>query len=152
MDDASPAPMASYLPEGIPIPMPAADGLDAPFWEGLRHHELCLQRCRTCGKFQVEPEWTCRQCSSFERSWTAVEPVGHILSWIRVWHPTHPSLQHACPYLVVCVELRHADGVRLTGNLLGDPMQKVDVGQPVLAVFEDHAGGYTLLQWTVQKS
>jgi hypothetical protein len=53
--------------------------------------------------------------------------------------------------IVVLVELPHADGVRLVGNLLGDAQQSVDIGQPVRAVFEHHDDAepsYTLLQWT----
>ena len=36
---------APVLPEGLPTPMPLPDGLDAPYWEGTRNHELKAQRC-----------------------------------------------------------------------------------------------------------
>jgi hypothetical protein len=52
------------------------------------------------------------------------------------------------PYLIVLVELPHADGVRMVGNLLGDPRQEVRIGSPVHASFEDH-DGYSLVQWAV---
>ena len=35
----------SYLPAGMPAPLPTADGLDAPYWEGTRRSELLAQRC-----------------------------------------------------------------------------------------------------------
>lgn len=138
--------MSPYLPEGLPTPTPASDGLDRPFWDGLRRHTLCLQACRSCHKFQMEPEWTCRHCGSFDLEWAEVEASGQVLSWVRVWHPVHPSLESACPYLVVVVELPRL-AVRLTGNLVGDPLQEVRIGERVIGVFEDHGDQYTLLQW-----
>jgi uncharacterized OB-fold protein len=74
---------------------------------------------------------------------------GRIYSWERVWHPAHPALKGACPYLVVVVELDDAGGVRMVGNLLGDPMQEVRFDAKVEAVFEDHRAGHTLIQWRV---
>ena len=53
-------------------------------------------------------------------------PRGVIYSYERVWHPVHPALKDQGPYLVVLVELPQADGVRLVGNLLGDPRAQVD--------------------------
>ena len=50
----------------------------------------------------------------------------------------HPALKEHGPYLVVLVELPHAGGIRMLGNLLGDPRQVVTIGAPVEAVFEPH--------------
>jgi uncharacterized OB-fold protein len=64
----------------------------------------------------------------------------------------HPALKEACPYIVVVVELPHAGGVRMLGNLLGNPSQTVRIGTPVDAVFEHHNDSdpqFTLLQWRV---
>ena len=52
------------------------------------------------------------------------------------------------PYIVVLVELPHAENIRMIGNLLGDRRQEVKIGAPVHAVFEDH-DDYTLVQWAV---
>ena len=139
------------LPEGLPAPVAMPDGLDAPYWDGLRRHELVLQRCGACGRFQWGPEWVCHYCRSFDVGWAPVGPRGVIYSWERVWHPVHPALEGACPYVVVLVELPHADGVRLVGNLLGDPRLPVEIGHEVTGVFEDHdrrqGDGFALLQW-----
>ena len=40
---------------GLPVPVPARDGLDRPYWEGLRENVLRLQRCNGCGRFQWGP-------------------------------------------------------------------------------------------------
>jgi uncharacterized protein len=135
----------TVLPAGLAAPAPTPDGLDAPFWNATRQHALLLQRCRSCGRFQPH-EHICWRCHSFDLTWEPVEPRGVVFSWERVWHPVHPALREAGPYVVVLVELPHADGVRLVGNLIGDPRDEVRIGAPVVAAFEDH-DTYTLVQW-----
>ena len=139
---------ATYLPAGLPAPQASPDGLDAPYWEGTRRHELLVQRCAQCQTYQWGPEWICHACRSFDLTWVPVEGRGRIYSWERVWHPVHPALREACPYMVVLVELPGAGNVRMVGNLLGDPMQTVPIGGAVEAVFEDHPDEqFTLVQW-----
>jgi uncharacterized OB-fold protein len=136
----------TYLPSGLPAPVPASDGVDAGFWEAARRHQLAVQRCRACGTFQTPSEWVCHRCHSRDLEWRAVSGRGRIFSWIRVHHAAHPALRQALPYLVVLVEVPDAPGARLIGNLLGDPRQDVAIDGEVEASFEDHAD-YTLVQW-----
>jgi len=139
-----------YLPPGLPIPVPEADGLSAPYWQGLRDNRLRVQHCAHCGTWQFGPEWLCHRCHSFDPVWEDVAPRGRIFSWERVWHPSHDALKGHGPYLVVLVELPHAGNVRMVGNLLGDPMQEALIGAEVEGVFEHHADAsppYALLQW-----
>src|SRR5262245_12065706 len=65
----SPVTSISYLPQGMPLPTPMPDGLDAAFWEGTKNHRLLVQRCQTCGTFQFGPEWICHHCRSGELDW-----------------------------------------------------------------------------------
>ncbi len=139
---------APYLNPGLPAPAPALDGLDAPFWAGLREEQLLLQRCNSCQRWQWGPEWICHRCLSFDLGFEATAARGIIYSYERIWHPVHPALQAQGAYLVVLVQLPHADDVRLVGNLLGDPHHDVTIGAAVSGVFEHHSdGGFTLLQW-----
>jgi len=139
-----------YLESGLPAPQPARDGLDAPYWAGLREERLLLQRCEQCRRWQWGPEWLCHRCRSFDIAYAPVEAAGCIYSYERVWHPVHSALREQGPYVVVLVELPQADGVRLVGNLLGDPRAEVEIGAPVVGVFEHHdeaQPAFTLLQW-----
>lgn len=143
----------TYLPPGLPTPVPEPDGLSAPYWQGLRSQRLMVQRCSQCQTWQFGPEWLCHQCLSFELSWQEVAPEGRIFSWERVWHASHVSLKGHTPYLVVLVELPQAGHVRMVGNLLGDPHQDVCIGAEVVGVFEPHDEAdpaYTLLQWRIR--
>jgi uncharacterized OB-fold protein len=139
-----------YLPTGLPIPVPERNGLSAPFWEGVRENVLKVQRNPKTGVYQWPPQWINHDDQTFDVEWVAVEPKGVIYSWTRVWHPVHPALKDAGPYIVVVVELPHAGKVRMLGNLLGDPRQEVVIGAPVEAVFEHHNDAeppFTLVQW-----
>ena len=141
---------SAYLPHGLPIPVAEPDGLSAPYWTGLCQNQLLVQRCPHCRTWQFGPEWLCHHCHAFDSEWKEVEPRGRIFSWERVWHPSHAALRKHGPYLAVLVELPHAGGVRMVGNLLGDPMQVVTIGAEVEGVFEHHPDSdppYSLLQW-----
>nr|WP_249137448.1 zinc ribbon domain-containing protein [Bradyrhizobium tropiciagri] len=134
----------------MPIPVAEADGLSAPYWHGLRQSRLLVQRCRHCATWQFGPEWICHRCHAFDPDWTEIEPHGRIFSWERVWHPSHAALRQHGPYLAVLVEIPHAGGVRMIGNLLGDPGQAVFIGAVVDGVFEHHPHPerpYSLLHW-----
>jgi uncharacterized OB-fold protein len=141
---------SSYLPAGMPAPVPSPDGLDVAYWEGTRRGELMVQKCGDCGGWQWGPEWMCHQCNSFDMQWEQVAANGLIYSWERPWHPVHPALKPMGPYTVVLVELPHAGNIRMIGNLPGAADQEVVIGSAVEAVFEAHDDAdtpYTLVQW-----
>ncbi|MDH3681529.1 MAG: zinc ribbon domain-containing protein [Acidimicrobiia bacterium] len=141
----------SYLLPGLPKPVASPDGLDTPFWDGLREGRLLLQRCGSCRRFQWGPEWVCHRCRSLELAYEETPAEGLVYSHQRVWHPVHPALKDQGPYIIVLVELPAADRVRIIGNLVGDPQQELVIGTPVSGVFEHHPDDdppYSLLQWT----
>lgn len=143
----------AYLPAGLPAPAPSSEGLAKEYWEANRNHELVVQRCNACKTWQWGPECCCNACSSFDLGYEKVSPTGTIFSWERAWYPVHPALKDKLPYLTVLIELPQAGNVRMVGNLLGDPMQQVNIGSEVEAVFEDHDDAnppYTLVQWRVK--
>jgi uncharacterized protein len=140
----------SVLPAGLPAPVPSPDGLDLPYWEGTRRHELWMQNCNACGTWQWGPEWICHACRSFDMGWKPVAPIGRIYSWERIWHPVNPVLAPVCPYTVLLVEFPDAGGIRTVGNLVGGATQPFNIGDEVEAVFEDHDDAktpFTLVQW-----
>jgi len=146
--------LPTYLPSGLPAPLDE-EGVAAPFWQGLQQGVLRVQRCASCATWQFGGEWLCHACHAFDPAWVEVAPEGRLYSWERVWHPVHPALQACGPYLAVLVELPHAGGLRMLGNLLGDPMQTLQIGAELQGVFEPHPAGldqpaYSLLQWRLR--
>lgn len=149
-DVITPDVAAAGVPQVLGVPVPLPNGVDAPFHEALARHELLLQRC-ACGSWQWPAEVICHRCRGFDPGWSRAEPTGTVYAWTRVWHPAHDGLREAVPYVVVVVELEHAGGVRLIGNLLDDdPAVPVETGRAVTGVFADHVvdgHAYTLLHW-----
>ncbi len=146
----------TYLPPGLPAPLDE-DGVNAPYWNGLREGVLPVQRCAHCGTWQFGGEHLCHHCHAWDPAWVVVQPQGRIYAWERVWHAAHPALKDRVPYLAVVVELPEAGGLRMLGNLLGDARQAVQVGAEVEGVFEHHPGHpdahiptYSLLQWRLR--
>lgn len=141
-----------YLPVGLPSPAILPNDLYSPYWEGTRNETLKVQRNPATGVFQWPAQWISHDTQSFELEWVDVAPKGVIHSWTRIWHPVHPALKDAVPYIVVIVELPHAGQIRMLGNLLGDPLQEIEIGSEVEAVFEHHNDAdpaFTLVQWRV---
>ncbi len=141
-----------YLPEGLPAPSSAPDGLAEPYWEGTRQGKLRIQKCRGCGAWQWGPEWICHRCHSFDLAWEEIQGRGRIYSYEKPHHPVHAALAGRGPYIVVLVELPDYGNVRMIGNLLGDAEQAVTIGAPVEAVFEPHDAAtppFTLVHWRV---
>lgn len=136
----------TYLPEGLPAPTSAPDGLSQPYWDGTREGKLRIQKCHGCHAWQWGPEWVCHRCHSFDLSWEDIEGKGRIYSYQRPHHPVHPALNGHGRYIVVLVELPAYGNIRMVGNLLGDPGQTVEIGASVEAVFEPHEA-FTLVQW-----
>ncbi len=143
--------MSAYLKPGLAGPVASPDGLDAPFWQGLREERLLLQRCGACKRCQWGPEWICHRCLSFDLRWEQTQPTRRHLQ-LRARLASGPSgAEGSGPLLVVLVELPHADNVRLVGNLLGDPRAPVEIGATVtrrVRTPRRRRPAVTLLQWT----
>ncbi len=136
-----------YFSGVLSLPEPRPDGVDRPFWDAAREHRLVVQRCRACTTMQFPPEIICTSCQSRDVEWHEVEPTGVLTAFTRIWHPVHPALAGKVPYLVGVVEI--SPGVRLVGNILGDP-HRTDLrfDMRMQAVFEDHHDAdVTLIQW-----
>ncbi|MEV5835915.1 zinc ribbon domain-containing protein [Nocardia sp. NPDC052112] len=130
---------------------PVEDGLDLPYWEGLRAGELRLQRCAQCQSWIWGPQWICGHCHTFDPQWETVEPVGTIYSWARSWYPFITELAVPVPYVTVLVELPQAGNRRVLG-ILTDPTPDTDpvrIGTRVVGHFEHDPGTtWPMLRWT----
>ncbi|MCX4098457.1 Zn-ribbon domain-containing OB-fold protein [Nocardia sp. alder85J] len=128
---------------------PAEDGVDRPYWEGLRAGELRLQRCTGCHAWIWGPQWICAHCHTFDPGWESVDAVGTVYTWSRSWYPFISELPVALPYVTVLVELPHAGNRRVLGILTdagaGDTPR---IGEAVTGHIElDEGATWPLLRW-----
>ena len=117
---------------GKPLPIPSED--TAYFWERCRTGELCLQRCRDCGRAQFYPGAVCRGCLSAALEWVRAGGRGEVYSYTVVHRAPTADFQADVPYVVAVIEL--AEGVRLVSQVVGCPAGQVRIGMPVEVVFE----------------
>lgn len=132
----------TYLPEGMPTPMPTLD--DAAFWRACQEQRLVIRHCEQCQQFFHPPMPNCPRCSANKLSWKPVSGRGTVYSYTVGHHPVHPALKGHGPYNVVVVLLDDADDVRLISNLIDVAPEDLAIGMPVEVMFEA-AGDGTLL-------
>ncbi|OKJ34499.1 bifunctional MaoC family dehydratase N-terminal/OB-fold nucleic acid binding domain-containing protein [Streptomyces sp. CB01580] len=119
-----------------PRPRPVVNRDNAGFWQGVAEHKLLIQRCAGCRKPRFPWLPGCNACGCQE--WDTVEAVGEgtVFSHVVMHHPPFPAFSasgEGGPYAVALIEL--AEGVRMVGNVVGVPYDKVRIGMPVRLEF-----------------
>lgn len=123
-------------------PVPAITPEMQPFYEGARHGELRVQRCRGCGALRFPARAVCSECLSGESEWVPVSGRGEIYSFNVMHQVYHPGFADAVPYAVVLVQL--AEGPRMMSNVVGIDPHALRIGMPVRVVFEPLSDDVTL--------
>ena len=118
----------------VPKPLPQITPEMAPFWEAARRHELVVQRCRGCGTHRFPAREICSRCLSRDAGWERASGRGSVFSFAIMHQVYHPGFADAVPYAIVVVELE--EGVRMLSNLVDCPVERIEIGMPVEAVFE----------------
>ncbi|WP_079149113.1 bifunctional MaoC family dehydratase N-terminal/OB-fold nucleic acid binding domain-containing protein [Streptomyces agglomeratus] len=125
------APAARGRANGGKRPRPVVNRDNAGFWEGVAGHRLLIQRCGGCGALRFPWLPGCGGCGS--PRWDTVEAsgAGTVFSYVVMHHPAFPAFDP--PYAVGLIEL--AEGVRIVGNVVGVPYDKVRIGMRVQVEF-----------------
>lgn len=132
---------------GAAPPLPEPDDLTRPFWEACREHRLTIQRCTACGHWRHYPRPSCPNCLSFEFAWENVSGKGTLASWVVAHPPVLPYFADKVPLPVVLVQLDEAPHLRLVGGLRDADASALEIGMPMVVVFDDVAEDCTLPHW-----
>lgn len=124
-------------------PRPVVNRDNAGFWEAVQQRRLLIQRCTACGTLRHPWLPGCNACGGLE--WDTVEASGEgtVYSYVVMHHPPFPAFDP--PYAVGLIEL--AEGVRMIGNVLGVPYEKVRIGMPVRLAFHPYDEESVLPVW-----
>lgn len=126
--------------------LPSITRINAPFFGGLKRHELLLQRCDHCGLFQWYPKVACNECMSKNLVWTKCSGKGTVYSFTIIRQIVgNPSWTADVPYVVALVDLD--EGVRLEASITDCKPEGVHVGMAVSATFEDATEEISLLKF-----
>ncbi|SDO13427.1 Uncharacterized OB-fold protein, contains Zn-ribbon domain [Streptomyces sp. cf386] len=130
-----------------PRPRPVVNRDNVGFWEGVRSRTLLIQRCTGCGTLRHPWLPGCNACGGLD--WDTVEAGGEgtVYSYVVMHHPPFPAFDP--PYAVGLIEL--AEGVRMIGNVVGVPYDKVRIGLPVRLEFQDCGEELVLPVWLAQE-
>ncbi len=126
----------------LPVPTPTS----RPYWDGLRAHELRMQRCRACGKLVFYPRSNCSFCLSADLEWRRITGNGTVYTFTIARRATAPQFEDEVPQKIAVVELD--EGPRITTTLVNVAPEAITIGMRVRPVFDDVPGaGVTLLRY-----
>ena len=115
--------------------MPVPDIDSAPFWAGLRRHELSILRCGECRTWVHPPQASCPRCLSLQLAPEPVEGRGTVYSFTLANREFAPGVPP--PYVAALVDLDGPQGVRLVTSLVNVTIGDVRIGMPVRVVYCD---------------
>jgi len=115
--------------------LPSLDETNEFFWTSGSEGVLRFLRCQSCGYWLHPPGPWCPGCGATEFAPEAVSGRAELLTY-TVNH--QPWAGPADPYVIAIVGLPEQEGLRLTTNIVGCPIDEVVIGMPVQVVFEQH--------------
>ena len=137
--------------------VPDPDEITGFFWEGCAAGELRVQQCGSCERLVFPPRPMCPWCRSVDRTHAVMSGRGAIWSYIVPHPPLLAAYAEMAPYNVCAVALEEDPVIRLIGNLVASPdgpidevdPETIEIGTPVVAVFQPLAEGITVPRWMV---
>ena len=123
-------------------PLPFVYDETRPFWDGLKKHELLIQKCPDCGAYQFYPRSACIKCMSENIEWVKASGKGKVYSYTIAHRPARPAFTEDVPYNIAIIELE--EGVRMTSNLVEIGNDDIRVDMPVEIVYDDVTPEITL--------
>ncbi len=127
-------------------PLPQATEISAPYWDGLKAHEVRIQQCEDHGHWLFFPRTHCPTCGSRRLAWRTVSGEGTLYTYTVARVPTLPEFSDEMPQLLAVVELDQ--GVHINTTLVGVDPAALKVGMKLRPVFDDRPGSVTLLRYT----
>lgn len=114
-------------------PLPRLDADNRFFWTGGADGQLRFLQCQDCQGFVHPPRPVCRHCLSEKLKPVTVAGTGVVDTYTVNYQKWHPAIE--VPYVIARVAIDGAPGVILTTNIVGCPVDTVDIGDRVRVRF-----------------
>jgi uncharacterized OB-fold protein len=124
-------------------PRPTWNQDQAWFWEGLREHELRIQRFTDDGSLVNPPANANPRTQSMDYDWIVASGRGTLYSYTVPHYPKVPSFDY--PLIAALVELE--EGVRIVSNVVGVRPDQLRIGMPLEVTYIDTHDDVTLHQF-----
>lgn len=115
-------------------PVPRLTEENRFFWTSGADGRLRFMRCNDCETMLHPPYPVCRKCLSENVAPYAVPGTGEIYSLTINYQKWNPALE--VPFVIARVAIDGAPGVLLTTNIVGSPVESVQIGDRVRVRFE----------------
>jgi uncharacterized protein len=131
--------MAETPRKPLPVPTPETE----PFWEGLRQHQLRIQRCKECGRAYFYPRPFCPRCFSSNVEWFTASGRAKLHTY-EIINRAPAAFAQDAPYVLAVVELD--EGPRMLTNIVGVEPEpaKLPLDLPLEIVYDDASETITL--------
>lgn len=146
-----PAESAASAPSAVPDDLdadammrPSSSKDTAFFWEGVRAHELRIQKLAD-GSLRHPPVPAVWQDPAAPIEYVVSSGQGTVFSFVVHHAPKVPG--RTLPFVIALVELE--EGVRMLGELRGVDPGTVEIGMPVRATYIDFPAGDSGPAWTL---
>jgi uncharacterized protein len=126
-----------------PRPRPRFNQDQAWFWEGLRAHELRIQRFTDDGSLVHPPANANPKTQHMEYDWVVASGKATLYSFTVAHYPQVPSFDY--PHVVGLVELE--EGVRIVSPIVGCTPDQLEIGMPLELSFVDTHEDVTVHQF-----
>lgn len=135
--------MTTALPRPLPLPTPTS----APFWEGLRRHEIWVQFSPSLDAYVFYPRVLAPGTLADDLHWRQISGAATLVSFAVAQRPVAPQFADAVPHLLGVVQW--TEGPRLATELVGVDPARLRIGMPMTPVFTEPAeSDITLLHYT----
>lgn len=104
------------------------------FWKSGADGKLRLLQCADCATFIHPPYPVCHSCLSDQLEPQVVAGTGTVDTFTVNYQQWRPDLE--VPYVIARIAIDGAEGVFLTSNIIACPIDEVQIGDRVRAVFE----------------
>lgn len=115
-------------------PQPRLTEENRAFWTSGADGRLRFMRCQDCGTFIHPPRPVCRKCLSDKVAPEAVAGTGIVDTYTVNYQKWHPAME--VPFVIARVAIDGAPGVILTTNIVGCPVESVEIGDRVRVQFQ----------------
>ncbi len=122
----------------FPRARPRLDADNRAFWTGGAQGKLNIMKCNDCGTYLHPPRSICRNCHSENVAPEAVAGTGEVDTCTINYQAWQPGLE--VPLVIARVRLDGVPGVYLTTNIVGCPVDEVDIDDRVRVIFEEQDG------------
>lgn len=122
---------------GHPRPLPEITELTAPFWQAAKEGRFVMQRCRVCGGLTWCPRPSCVKCGAEDLAWEPLSGRGTVYSFTVIRQLAGRgarAFEKDIPYVIAWVDLE--EGPRFYTNIVGCPVDEVEIGMEVEVLFD----------------